>query len=160
MKQRTSTKQSPRRTAEPTRARTYILMAVCVFTVVGGFFFAGRQHFSSMDYGMKNSKLRRQIDDLEAEKRRLMLAREVVLSPAEIKKAARKVGLLTDEMRNAPMAQVISSTKEKAAPSSPAVQDKPMIIKTAAVSPVRQDADRYVKTAKLVKTSKSSQTAN
>ena len=68
MKQRTKT---PRRQTEPTRARTYALMAVCVLTVVGGFFFAGRQHFSSMDYGMKNSKLRRQVDELEAEKRRL-----------------------------------------------------------------------------------------
>jgi hypothetical protein len=27
-----------------------------------------RQHFSSMDYGIKNSKLRKQMDELESEK--------------------------------------------------------------------------------------------
>ena len=79
---------------EPKRWRTFLMTAVCGLLLVSGFFFAGRQHFSSMDYGMKNSKLRRQVDELEAEKRRLMLAREVSLTPAEIKRAAKKSGIL------------------------------------------------------------------
>ena len=66
---------------EPKRWRTFLLMGVCLTLLVSGFFFAGRQHFSSMDYGMKNAKLRNQIVQLEAEKRRLVLAREVSLSP-------------------------------------------------------------------------------
>ncbi len=37
--------------------------------------------------------MRRQIEELESSKRRLMLAKEIALSPAEIKKAAQKIGL-------------------------------------------------------------------
>lgn len=66
---------------------------VCGLFLVVGFFGAARQHFSSIDYGIKNSKLRKQIDELEAEKRRLVLAKEITLSPSEIKKAAKKIGL-------------------------------------------------------------------
>ena len=41
---------------------------------------------------MKNSKLRKQLEDLESENRRLLLAREVSLSPAEITRTARNLG--------------------------------------------------------------------
>ena len=69
-----------------------MMIVVAGAILVVGFFFAAQQHFSSIDYGIKNSRLRKQIDELEAEKRRLLLAKEVSLSPAEIKKAARKMG--------------------------------------------------------------------
>src|SRR5256885_13542753 len=75
------------------RWRTYSLMTVCGVTLLAGLFLAARQHFSSIDTGMRNSRLRRQVDELQAEKRRLLLAREISLSPAEIKKAAKKTGL-------------------------------------------------------------------
>ena len=133
------------------RWQTYLLMAICLLTLVSGFFFAGRQHFSSMDYGMKNSRLRRQIDELQAEKRRLMLAREVSLSPAEIKKAVKRAGLIAPVTPNSEIAQVASVTRDKAVPANPA-QAKPMIIKTSAVSPVRSGfPDPDMRTAKLVR---------
>ena len=66
------------------------LTLLCGVILVSGFFFAARQHFSSMDYGIQNSRLRRQVDELEAEKRRLLLNREISLSPSEMIKAARK----------------------------------------------------------------------
>lgn len=71
-----------------------LMIVVAGAILVVGFFFAAQQHFSSIDYGIKNSRLRKQIDELQAEKRRLLLAREVSLSPAEIKKAARKMGFM------------------------------------------------------------------
>ena len=151
---------TPRRTANknrkaPTRWTTWVLIVTCGLMFASGFFFAGRQHFSSMDYGMKNSRLRRQIDELEAEKRRLLLAREVSLSPAEIKKAVRKVGLVDPSQNTGEMAQVVNSTKDKAVPAD-APPMKPMIIKTAAVSPVRTAApDPNLATAKLIKPAKS-----
>ena len=118
------------------RWRTYSLTVVCTLTLASGFFLAAQQHFASMDTGMKNSRLRRQVDELEAEKRRLLLAREVSLSPVEIKKAARKTGLIDQAGNNHEIAQVVSTTKEKAVP--PAISDaKSMIVKTAAVSPAR-----------------------
>ena len=47
-----------------------------------------------MDLGMRNSKLRKQVDDLESENRRLTLAREIAISPAEITKTARHLGFM------------------------------------------------------------------
>lgn len=72
--------------------RYCVLTLVCGLLLVTGFFFAARQHFSSIDYSIKNSRLRRQLDELEADKRRLVLSKEIALSPAEIKKVARKIG--------------------------------------------------------------------
>ena len=73
--------------------RYCFLTLACGLILVVGFFFAARQHFSSIDFGIKNSKLRKQIEELESSKRRLILAKEIALSPAEIKKAAQKIGL-------------------------------------------------------------------
>lgn len=86
--------------------RVYGTMALAGAIVVSGFFLAATQHFSFWDFSIKNSRLRRQIDELQAEKRRLLVAREVSLSPAEIKKAAEKAALLTTGP--APIAQAVS----------------------------------------------------
>ena len=60
-----------------------VVLAICGCVIAAGFLLAARQHFMSMDLGMKNSKLRKQLEDLETEQRRLVLAREVALSPKE-----------------------------------------------------------------------------
>ncbi|MEQ1644428.1 MAG: hypothetical protein ABL959_13355 [Pyrinomonadaceae bacterium] len=134
----------------PQRWRTYLLMGVCLTLLVSGFFFAGRQHFSSMDYGMKNSKLRNEVLKLEAEKLRLVHTREVALSPGEIRKAAKKAGIIgTPDV--ATVAQISSVTKEKVAPAMPnaSTDSKSLIIKTAVVSPAKPDVQTAVlKTAK------------
>jgi hypothetical protein len=111
-------------------------MALCGLMLVAGFFFAGRQHFSSMDYGMKNSRLRRQVDELQAEKRRLLLAREIAMSPAEIKKAARKIGLSDAAEPEVELAKANVATKDKTTPTTTAATApaKPMILKTASVT--------------------------
>lgn len=134
---------------EPRRWRTFLLMGVCLTLLVSGFFFAGRQHFSSMDYGMKNSKLRNEIIKLEAEKLRLVHTREVALSPGEIRKAARKAGIFGAP--DTSVAQVTSMTKEKVAPAAPnaSSDSKSLIIKTAVVAPAKPDVQTAVlKTAK------------
>lgn len=135
----------------PQRWRTYLLMGVCLTLLVSGFFFAGRQHFSSMDYGMKNSKLRNEVLKLEAEKLRLVHTREVALSPGEIRKAAKKAGIFGTP-DTATVAQMTSLTKEKAVPAAPNSSSDPksLIIKTAVVSPAKPD----VQTA-VLKTTKS-----
>ena len=70
-----------------------LLVILCACFVAAGFFFAARQHFTAMEYSMKNSKLRDQIRSLETEKRRLELAKEVAVSPTAIRKAARGLGM-------------------------------------------------------------------
>lgn len=84
-----------RRAAQPrTNWQYYAIAAVCCALLVAGFFFAARQHFSSMEYGLQNSRLRKQLDELQSEKRRLLLTREVSLTPGELRKAARRIGFL------------------------------------------------------------------
>jgi hypothetical protein len=70
----------------------FVLTVVCACLLAAGFFLAARQHFNTMEFGFKNGKLRKQVEDLQTEKRRLMLAREVALSPAEIKRSAKSLG--------------------------------------------------------------------
>lgn len=97
MRRRNATPLAARTFAQPATASIswgyFVLTVVCACVMAAGFFLAARQHFNAMDFGMKNSKLRKQVEELQAEKRRLTLAREIALSPAEIRKAARGLGL-------------------------------------------------------------------
>ena len=124
---------SAKRTSASKRFATYALILICTVMLASGFFFAANQHFSSMDYGMKNSRLRKQVDQLEAEKRRLMLAKEVSMSPTEIKKAAKKAGLF-DPMPAPVVTQNAEPVLTKALPPS-TKNDQPLIVKTASVTP-------------------------
>ena len=97
MKRKTKTRKVSRQktTALPAIRLSwgYLLLAIfCACIMAAGFFFAGLQHFATMDLGFKNSNLRKAVDELEAEKRRLILAREVSLSPNEILRTARAMG--------------------------------------------------------------------
>jgi len=94
-----STKKTPR-VSDPIRWRYGFLTLLCGLVLVVGFFFAARQHFSSIDFSIKNSKLKKQIDELETAKRRLQLDKEIALTPAEIKKAAKKIGLTETTVSN------------------------------------------------------------
>lgn len=91
------TRNHPRQTAatpSDTISWLYVLLTIiCVAFLATGFFFAARQHFMAMDLGIKNSTLRKQVEDMEGEKRRLLLSREIVRSPGEIKRTAMKHGL-------------------------------------------------------------------
>ncbi len=148
--------RAKRKQSEPNRLRTYALMIVCGMVLVSGFFFAARQHFSSMDYGMRNSRLQRQVDELEAEKRRLLLAREVTLSPSEIKKAIRRTGFAEYASATDEMAQVAPATRDKAIPAA-ASKTKPTVVKTAAVSPASTSISAvYSKVEKIDTASKRS----
>lgn len=81
-----------RRERDPLPWKYCFLTVACGLILLAGFFGAARQHFVSIEYGIKNSKLRKQIEELEAEKRSLINARETALAPSEIIKAAKKYG--------------------------------------------------------------------
>lgn len=82
-----------RRERDPLPWRYCILTLVCGLLLVSGFFLAARQHFLAMNFGINNAKLRKQLENLESEQRRLYLSKEISLSPGEIKKMAKKIGL-------------------------------------------------------------------
>lgn len=118
-KQSTKIKSQPnRRGGNPIPWKYFLLTFGCSLILVVGFFFAARSHFSSIEFGIKNSRLRKQIDELEADKRRLILSKEIALSPAEIKKAARKIGLT----------EMSASNIEVYRPAPTAMKDKTKII--------------------------------
>jgi hypothetical protein len=97
------------RVATPSRELSWsfvLLVILCACFVAAGFFFAARQHFTAMEYSMKNSKLRDQIRSLETEKRRLELAREVAVAPTAIRKAARGLGMSETNETGAVLASV------------------------------------------------------
>ena len=121
----------------PKWLRTYSLMFLCSLLIGSGFFFAGRQHFSSMDYGMKNSRLRKQIDELESEKRRLLLQREIAVSPAEIKKSAKRAGFDDAAAVETELAKAVRENKLKAIGTTIATLKTAGVLKTAEVSPVQ-----------------------
>lgn len=87
-----NTRRAPRKKGFSLPFRYRFLMIACAVCLLAGFFFAARQHFSSIDFSIKNSRLRKMSEELESDKRRLLLSKEVALSPTEIKKAAQKIG--------------------------------------------------------------------
>lgn len=132
MRKRTlpKTKNSPKikRERDPLPWRYCLLTIVCGFALVAGFFFAARQHFSSIEYGIKNSKLKNQLEEVVAEKRRLLLEKEIALTPSEIKKAAKKMGFYEATPENASY-QPSQIKNEKAS------ADKPSVKKTSETKP-------------------------
>jgi len=126
----------------------YAVATLCCTVLVAGFFFAARQHFSSMEYGLQNSKLRRQLDELQSEKRRLLLNREVAISPVELKKSIRRIGFVDTPSSQAetiraqnPAAQrtVIKTVQEAKIPVDRSANK---IVRTAMVTPVNRPSDK------------------
>lgn len=147
--------------ATPTRELSWsfmLLLIVCAGFVAAGFFLAARQHFISMEYGLKNSTLRRQLQDLETEKRRLLLAREVSLSPMSIKKAAHTIGL---RQSSEVAAVTIASKQTLDAPSNGARQtfvtnktnETPRVERTVLTAPVQAKASNGETRTRTVDTS-------
>lgn len=115
---------SVKRERDPIPWRYCLLTLFCGLLLVGGFFVAARQHFSVMDFAIKNAKLRREKENLESEQRRLYLTREISISPAEIKKAAKKIGLqeLTAQSIQIMMPKKASDKKQADKPTDSSAQ--------------------------------------
>jgi hypothetical protein len=118
-----------------------MLAAVCGVIFVASLFFAARQHFSSIEYSIKNAKLRKQIEELEYNKRNLQLTREISLSPSEIKKSAKKLGMVDISDSPTPALPVNAAAVEAPKSSKTAVSAKPaeapkLVQKTVQSSPL------------------------
>jgi hypothetical protein len=122
-----------RREKDPIPWRYCLTTLACGLFLVVGFFGAARQHFSSIDYGIKNSNLRKQVAELEAENRRLMLSKEIAHSPGEIKKYAKKIGMVELSASNI---EIFSPREEKNIPKEKSV--KPLVEKTVNAKPIKE----------------------
>jgi hypothetical protein len=142
----------PRREGDPIPWRYCFLTLICGVLLVGGFFLAARQHFTAIDYGIKNARLRQQKETLEAEQQRFKLNREITLSPAEIKKSARKIGFREMTASNIDIAvrkpsaeksktEVLSKTQtENINKETAKIETEKKIVKTAKVEARKPEA--------------------
>ena len=112
----------------------YVITTLCCAVLVAGFFFAARQHFSSMEFSLQNSKLRQQVDELESEKRRLLVSREISMSPSELRKAVKRIGFVG--------VATIASDATKSATT----EMKPSLITTIGATIPAKPANNVVKT--------------
>lgn len=127
--------------------RTVLMVALCGGILAVGFFFAAKQHFSSMELGIKNSQLRKQLADLDAENGRLSLAKEVAMSP----RAIRKVSHLIASPKVGSSSPSIELAAVKSVPAKPQVADTEVKAALTKADEVRANiASKVVKTA-LVK---------
>lgn len=166
---RTSQQRIQRRTRAAARRQPiswgyFVLTVVCGSILALGFFLVAVQHFVAIDLSFKNSSLRKQVQDLEAEKRRLLLAKEVALSPTEITRTATKLGFreadaviaVETQAPAAPTVELARTDNRTAPAAKPAVErttpaDDKKVVKTAMSAPVRADEDtrpRRVQTEK------------
>ncbi len=136
------------KTDRPNLLSTWVAAGMCGLILLSGFFFAAHQHFSSMEYGIKNSSLRRKLEDLRAEKQRLLYTREVSVSPNEIKRAAKKAGIF-ESPTTAPTVGMASAKRESKPNRSMSAELKPTVIKTGSVVPVAPRTQRALETVAL-----------
>lgn len=127
-------KERIRREKDPIPWRYCLTTLACGLFLVAGFFGAARQHFSSIDYGFKNSELRKQVEELESENRRLLLSKEIALSPGELKKYAKKIGMVELSASNI---EIFSTREEKNIPREKSI--KPLVEKTVDAKPVKEN---------------------
>ena len=135
-----NSKEKIHREKDPIPWRYCLLTLLCGTFLVGGFFVAARSHFASIDFGIKNSTLKKQLEDLEAEKRRLLWLRETALSPAEIKKAAKKLGLTEISASNFQTfgAKAQEKTEKPLTAKKTVETPKQLVEKTVDVKPVER----------------------
>ncbi len=77
----------------------YLLITIVgAVAIASGLFFAATRHFSSMELGIMNAKIRNQLQELKNEKRRLELEREVAMTPNALKRTARTLGFTESAM--------------------------------------------------------------
>lgn len=149
MKKRNPVRNTQNRKAGA-RAKYYLLAAACGVIFIASLFFAARQHFSYIEYSIKNAKLRKQVEELKDDKKRLQLAREMSLSPFEIKKAAKKIGLIEVSEDGSQPVPVNTAAAETTKLPKPAVSAKPantlkLVQRTVQSAPVAADTRKTEK---------------
>ena len=143
------------RRQDPIPWRYCFLTVICGLILVTGFFFAARQHFSAIELGIKNAKLRQQKDELENVQRQLYLAKETALSPVSIKNAAKKIGL--QELASSGITVVSNKAQEVTASAKKLVDQKitqGFVAKTSFTSPSNPPVEKDSKESKEEKESK------
>lgn len=129
--------QNVKREGDPIPWRYCLLTLVCGLLLVGGFFFAARQHFSSIDYGIKNSQLKKQKDELETAQRQLLIDKEFALSPISIKKVAKEYGFT--EVAASVESLYTENKDTKVKPKTEKISDTKTVVKKSDVNTRKEE---------------------
>jgi hypothetical protein len=84
------------RVARPVGVQVLLWLAAIAIAgalVSSGFVISARQHFEAIGLGYESEGLRKQADELEEKLRKLELERARALSPVELERRARQMGL-------------------------------------------------------------------
>jgi hypothetical protein len=127
---------------------TILITFLCGSIIFAGIFIAASQHFSSMSLGMQNSKLRKELDDFQAENRRLTLAKEIAMSPGQIRKLAHEIGMNDVDIANEPIIKIKETKTETAAVRENTKETEPKIELASMVEKTNVKAEK----PKVVKT--------
>jgi len=107
------------------------LLLFCGLGLASGFVYAGRQHFTSLNYGYKTQELRRERDRLAEDQRRYLLQREAAASPIRLEQAAKRLGMQPlqaaqiDPLRQAKTSETRTLSVSKTNNSRDVTRDKP-----------------------------------
>jgi cell division protein FtsL len=69
------------------------MLLLCGVVLSGGFLYAASQRFKAINFGYQNERLRQERDRLLEEQRRLKLQREEAVSPVNLERAAKRIGM-------------------------------------------------------------------
>lgn len=86
---------------------------VCGLVLTIGFVHAAAQHTTAVQHGYKSETLRRERDELIAERRRLMLALAEAQTPARLEEAARTIGLEPARARQLDLSAIADVAKDE-----------------------------------------------
>src|ERR1043165_2830946 len=82
-----------RRSRDTSALSRLALLLFCGLFLAGGFVFAAKQHFASVQFGYEHESSRAERKRLMEENQRLALEKERVIAPDKLEPAARRLGL-------------------------------------------------------------------
>lgn len=117
------------------RMKVAVFITVCVGLLFVGVFFAAQQQFTKWHLSRQNAELRRTVDRLQGERDKLISHREMATSVSELKRSARKAGLLDAPPATNELA-VAQTQKNKTVQNASATKphDGPLVVKTSMVT--------------------------
>lgn len=148
-----------RKTPRAISLRSVLVVASLGLVFAAGIFHAASQYFRAVDYWMKNSRLKKQIDELQAEKRRLLLAKEIAMSPGEIGRAARRLGVVRPpsqdaEAERASVKDSVQDAPNRRSSAENSPEGNPFVIKTTSTKPASREVDDDQERKESVRTKK------
>src|SRR2546428_13317126 len=77
--------------------KRFSFLLACGLVLAGGFVYAGGQHFAALRLGYQTEKLRNAPSETREDPRRLTVQKEIAARPGRLERAARQLGMQTQQ---------------------------------------------------------------